>query len=264
MRVLRIAALGGLLAVVLAALSTATAIAAEPVFYECGKAEKVEGKLIGHYKTAVCSPEGYVETGGKFEFQEAQESTQKFKLKGKHPLTWTANPLGSIACSNVTGSGEYRNAKVLSDIKLTITGCKWYSYSFSNVAPGEIVTEPLEAEIGYLNPLTHKVGIDFRPESGEYLAIFHADGGEVIKMGWKGSVIGEIVTPINVYSNLLTIEFEGTSGSQKWQKLEGFPADTPDLAICKAIGHDCEFEEFLGMGISTRMEAKGNTLDLKA
>jgi hypothetical protein len=278
MRLLKIMGLCLVAAFALAAATAGAASAELPALYQCGAAVKnAEKHYTGGYDNKTCSTVN-AKHEGKYEFEEwrvgsketggKKGKVKKFKSKGKHPANLEVYPVGGVACTDTVATGEFSGPKNAKNINVTFTGCKFSSISCHSegAAAGEIKTNPLVAEIGYLNKATKKVGFDIKAETGTINAIVICGGlpGEYVKLEVTGSAVGEVVSPVNVFTNLAVLEFEQTFGKQKWTKLEGMPEDVLFTGFCKSIGHVCATEETIQSGESTRNEGKGETLELKA
>jgi hypothetical protein len=91
--------------------------------------------------------------------------------------------------------------------------------------PGEVETEPLTEETGWISKANNEAGVDFKPKSGEFLAQFACEG---LNVKVKGSVIGH-VTPLNVaaLSSQLNLIKDNTPGKSRNSpsNFEGGPED---------------------------------------
>src|ERR1700740_2693479 len=97
--------------------------------------------------------------------------------------------------------------------------------SSAGKGPGEVETELLTEETGWISKANNEAGVDFKPNSGEFLAQFACEG---LNVKVKGSVIGH-VTPLNVASltsqlNLLPDKTPGQPRNSP-SNFEGGPED---------------------------------------
>ena len=244
-----------------------------PEMWECAKAAK-EGKVYkGHYSGKKCEPSTYHPEGGqKYEFQPFTNAKPKtFKGRGG-AFNWSIENFSTISCLKSSDTGHFTGPRTVGHIVIAWTGCETAGLKFENTAKeGEIRTEPLRAEIGFFDEskgknVPQEVGIDLRPESGEYLAQYH--GGSVppvLNIRWKGSVIGEIVpgpkSPYNKFSKELTLNFEEIGGKQAIEKFETGPKDTLVAETCKGCEPTLPEDN---LAWSSEMTGKGEELYLKA
>jgi hypothetical protein len=275
MRLLKIMGLCLAAACALAVAVAGTASAAEPAIYQCGAAvknavtKKYEGKYEKGCKTLNAKGEG------KYEFEEwrlgskttggKKGKAKKFKSKGSPPGTLEVPHVSTVECAHSYDEGEFTGPKTAGNIKAKFTGCHASSEPCQNGATGEITTNVLKGEIGYVNKGAHTVGVDIKAQSGTVLAELHCGlpPAAILRLRVTGSVIGE-VTPINTWSKEATINFEQVSGKQDIKILEGM--SEPDFlltAYCKKV-EPCEPEEPSESGESAKGTGKGEELYLKA
>jgi len=267
------------------AIASANAFASEPAFYECGKAAKerveFEGKVhrvyTGKYIDTKCSeeaPEGKYRAGGapegEYEFREwslaaKKGKVKKFKSVGKPPATLEIPHVTTVECPHSSAEGEVSGPQTIGALRETLTGCKASSIPCENGELGEITTNPLRGEIGYVSLAKRRIGIDLRPESGAVFVELHCgvEPEPVLLLRTTGSLVGEI-GPVNAYTKELTINFEQVSGKQVLKELEGFTE--PDFlltAYCKSK-EPCEPQEPTESGHSAKLTLRGEELYLKA
>jgi hypothetical protein len=276
MRLLKIMGLCLAAACALAVAVAGTASAAEPAIYQCGAAvknpvtKKYEGKYEKGCKTLNAKGEG------KYEFEEwrlgssktggKKGKVKKFKSKGSPPGTLEVPHVSTVECAHSFDEGEFSGPKAAANIKAKFTGCKASSIPCENgVNAGEITTNTIKGEIGYISKTAHRVGVDLTPQSGTVFAELHCGSPPepILRLKVTGSLIGE-VTPINTWSKEATINFEQNSGRQKIQELEGMTE--PDVLItefCKKK-EECTPEEPIESGESAKGTGKGEELYLKA
>jgi hypothetical protein len=260
-------------AVGLAAVVAATAAASEPALYECAKLSKnAEKKYTGKYIDKHCSTEASKtekEAGktNKYELQEWAKAPTKVKaFKGKGSAgDLEVEGVGEVQCTKSADTGEFNGPKSAHNVKVTFTNCATLGHKCESpgAAVGEIKTETLEGEVGYLagggtkSPI---VGVDLKPQApGVYLAQFTCNPEE-LNLRVRGSVIGEVLPPYNVFTKEATLKFHSHNGIQEWQSFEGGPTDTlfsESCFGCEPSGHDPS-------GESQIVANKGEELMLKA
>lgn len=242
----------------------ASASAAEPALYECAKATKVENKYTGTYTDKKCSHEASPaekEAGktNKYELKEGVGKGKPFKGKGSGANLEVVE-VGGVACTSSSDSGKFTSPKGAGDVVVVFKGCELNGHKCENTGKaGEVKTNPLKGEIGYVEKATHKVGVDLSAETGLYEAQFHC--GE-ITMRVSGSVIGLVTSAINTFTKEATLSFTQSGGIQHIQNLEGMPKDTLSAELAGAGGE--EFGEAREAGEATEVTNKGEELELKA
>ncbi len=274
-----------------AAMSVATAAAAEPAVYECGKAPKEEAKYeskgkqktksvyTGQYTDKHCSspaPAGkYRAEGkpeGKYELQEWSLAAKKGKAKAFKGSGKGANleveGIGGITCTSSSDTGKFNSPTSADQIVVTFKGCEFVGKKCaSGSTAGEIITQDLVGTVGYLEGKgtpTPKAGADITPESGEVLATFSCGPDN---FAVTGAVIGQ-VTPVNHFTKEATFTFKQTSkvGVQEWPKFEEGPVQGLLTWLCEGAG--CQPLLSGGTGLPSSEETlvvnKGEELELKA
>ncbi|MCW3027566.1 MAG: hypothetical protein JWN81_777, partial [Solirubrobacterales bacterium] len=149
--------------------------------------------------------------------------------------------------SKGTGSGTKKIVKVT----VTFTGCvlSGKKCNSAGAAVGEIKTNELEGQIGYIEPKANQeVGQDLWPSSRtaaekekhefskeRLFAEFACEGSTGNKV-W-GSVIGKL-TPVNTLSKTMTLTYaKGTNaGEQAIKKLEGVEGGVEDVLKSNLFG----------------------------
>lgn len=252
------------LGILLAAFAPAGALAAEPALYECAKQTKVEKKYHGRFTEKKCATEATEaqQAEGKKNAYELREGIGKGKgFKGKGGGTnLEVKGLGGVTCTASSDAGAFTGPKTAGKVSVVFKGCALLGHSCENASKaGEIKTNTLKGEIGYINKETHEVGVDLSPETGLYEATFHC--GE-IEMRVSGSVIGVVKSPLNVFTKVATLDFEQAAGRQDVEGFEGEPNDTLGTEIAK-LGTE-SFGEAFGSGEEAEVTNKGEELELKA
>jgi len=143
-----------------------------------------------------------------------------------------------IYCNGQTGSGEYATTKSLGNVALTLTGCfkGVESDPCENTATnGEIVAGKLVAGLGILKESTEptkvKVGLQFRPASGETIAEFSC-GSTTVTV--NGSVVFE--GKANAMESKVTLKAAQAKGVQKWTHFVGGATNEDTLAVKLGAG----------------------------
>lgn len=284
MRHLRIVGLCLVAVFLLGAVAAVSASAAEPALYECGKAgkETVEWKegTPPHEKTKKKS----VYTGHFEKGCTVENTTDNYRIKGAHPgpegkyevmegigkgkvfkgtggrAELEVHSVGGIICQSSSDSGKFSSPKEASDIAVTFKGCEYIDTKCESkgAKAGEIKTNTLKGELGYIDAAKDEVGVDLTPESGTYEAEFTCEPQE---MRVRGSVIG-LVGPVNEFTKTSTLTFEQAYGKQGITRFEGGLEDT----LLTEIGRHGKFdeEEPLASGQEGKAVNKGEELELKA
>jgi hypothetical protein len=126
-----------------------------------------------------------------------------------------------IKCGTSTGSGEVTGAKAIGGYKQSYMSCALEGgskCSSSGAATGEVRTEPLSGEIGYIKA-PGSVGLRFESSKGKGFVLAEPSCGG-IKIPIKGAVIG-IIGPVNIETTKFELIQKGTEGVQAIKKFEG-------------------------------------------
>lgn len=136
----------------------------------------------------------------------------------------------SLACTLLSGSGEYSGQREVTGIVLTFSGCELAGAKCSSAGAGtgEIVSGTLEGGLGWRERPTNKVGLDLFPlgEAGPFLEA--TCGGATIVV--RGSVIAQI-TPVNNRSTTFALKFKQSKGKQTTEHFEGEANDVLEASI---------------------------------
>ncbi len=235
------------------AVSAASASAAEPALYECAKAgketvewkegapgkEKTKKKAVytGGYLDKKCteatSADVYRIKGahpgpeGKYELQEGVGKGKEFKGKGAGADLET--PVGEVRCTSSADAGKFTGPKT-GYLTATFKSCATLGHKCNSVgaATGEIKTEELEGEVGYISGgggSSPRVGVDLKPKTGSVMALFTCNPEE-LHLRVTGSVIGEVEPTYNRFTKEATVKLLSSSGHQAIEKMEGGVKDT--------------------------------------
>jgi hypothetical protein len=268
-RYLRITGLCLVVIVSVSAIASASASAELPTLYECAKAAKVGKKYTGKFTDKKCTKEATakeIEEGktNKYEFQEWNKEPKKIKaFKGKGGRADLAIEHSvTVACAKSTDSGKFTGPKTAGDVVAIFTGCEIAGLKCSNTSKaGEIKTNPLDGEVGYINKTKKEVGADLKPESGLYFAEFQCEEAIPLRLRVGGSVIGRI-NPINTMTKEATFEFRESGGKQEVQKFETGLSDILIAETCKGTG--CTPSDPENAAEETIAVNKGEELELVA
>ena len=153
---------------------------------------------------------------------------------------------GKVECKTSETTGEITSATG-GTVVATFHGCETLGkVCASEGAPAAtIITKLLATETGYVGVGGTKVGGDFKPASGVYLAEFECPGSPDIFNKVKGSVIGEI-TPANSMSTESKSILKESGGKQEFEKFDTGLKDTL-ISEVSSTGKGGPFGEFGGV-----------------
>jgi hypothetical protein len=218
--------------------ASARVIKAEALLPEIGRCTKVAPEKVGkekvfhgHYEAAGCVEENPQRTGlqnGKYEWTPGPGPSSSFNVTlGKTTLESVGKT--AIKCTAATGPGQYTGTKTAS-ATLTFTGCQAAdtkaSCNSSGAGAGEIVTSPLEGELGFIKDvfegetLSVSVGLDLKHSP----TLLTADCG-----GSAVSVAGSVIAPVGAVNKMLsafTLKYKAAGGKQAPEGFEEKPNDT--------------------------------------
>jgi hypothetical protein len=143
------------------------------------------------------------------------ETVAKFKLK----------------CASSVDAGEI-TGPTSGVVRITFKGCEsgGAACASAGAGAGEILTLPLVASLGYINPEGKVVGLDLANPAGAVVAEFRCGGTLAVL---KGSVIGKL-SPVNHVvkpSGHFKLKFEQKGGKQKYTNFAGGPLDILETAL---------------------------------
>jgi hypothetical protein len=265
------------------AVAAASASAAGPALYECAKAGKETAKYIskgkeksksvytGEYTNKECTdlaPPGKYRAEGKPEGKyTAQEITQHYAVEGKaEGSNLEILGIGGLTCAHSSYTGEFNSPKSADKINITFTDCELSHHQCETGATlGEIKVNQLQARIGYLDAATHEVGALFTPETGTYFVT----SMHCAELGLRtiGGVIGQVVSPVDTWTNAASLRFEESSGIQFLKHFEG-ESEEHGLLTETANYPEGEWHEGKASGesgeYSGKLTSKKAKLELKA
>jgi hypothetical protein len=140
----------------------------------------------------------------------------------------------ALKSTSADGGGEFTTAtsgtafSIFHSVELIAAGLKCNS---AGQAAGDVKTETLTEETGWISKGAGQAGVDFKPAAGLYLAILHCGPVEV-KV--SGSVIGE-TSPNNVSSLTSKLDLRANAGktANAPEKFEApAPKDTLSSEVC--------------------------------
>jgi len=112
----------------------------------------------------------------------------------------------SVECENETNSGEATGKNKLGNVHVTFTGCKMLGHfpcSGKGLASGEIQTDLLKGELGYISKASHEVGVKLEPATkhGHFAEFSCAFGPIDIVVGVGNKKEGAAYSPENKGGN---------------------------------------------------------------
>ena len=244
------------------AVMTATADAGgSPALYECAK---VKPKGTGRYNKG-CLVEGKHGSGeNDYEVQEGFGKGKLFKAKGTG-ANLEVTGVGGVGCLKSSAVGKFTSPTSGADVVATFGDCEFNGHKCESAgaASGTIVTDTLKGVVGYLagkGTLDPKVGTDFTPETGPFLASFSCGPYE---FDVEGAVIGE-VSPVNKFSKEAVFTFRQKAiGVQEWESFEEGPEQTLQVYLCQSCENPLTEQEISG-DEELEIKAKTEDLELKA
>lgn len=265
MKSMRILVLAILAVFALGALTAAGASATEPGWYECAK-NKTEGTLEKGCGTA----------GKGYELKPGVGKGKAFKGKGGEAKLHTAIPgKGDIPveCASFKDEGHALAPNLQVKVVAKFSKCKFAGLPCqSGAKSGEIVTNSLAGELGYVSKSPLVVGASLYAESepGKGLeAEFTCTGAAKIRV--HGGVIGTQTGDINTFSKTSTITYKTTEAEfipgfksvvNEDQKFEGGPETI--LLTEFEQGKGWEPEGGLPSGQEASATNKGEDIEIKA
>jgi hypothetical protein len=153
-----------------------------------------------------------------------------FKSTSKTLLIESTPAKVKVKCTADTNTGAV-TGPATAEVTFRFTNCTSTAVAgvlcnSPNGAPGEIVTEKLIGQLGYVTRAPKVVGLDLQNPTGGPLAVILC-GGLVIEL--RGSVIGR-VAPLNKKVTppaTVKLAFSQKAGQQAIRMLEGGPVDVP-------------------------------------
>lgn len=224
----------------LTAMMSAVSASAEtlPAVYECAKLSKskVTKKYEGQYEKGCVTKNAKGE--GEYEFQPWNLAAKKNKAKEFKDTKGGGSRLyivsvGGVTCTKNTDAGYFTGSKTVGKIRVVFTGCELNGQKCQGESPkaansGEVITNMLDGEIGYINKAAKEVGLVLRPESEPDFAAFHC--GE-LQFVTSGAVIGRVTSAENVFTKEVTLKYQQEEGRQEPESFEGGPSEVLGTTI---------------------------------
>jgi hypothetical protein len=190
-----------LIAVIALAAVAAAAASATPLWYECAK-------VTGGKFAKGCATEG---GKGGYEVKPGIGKGKPFKGKGGEAKLHTAIPgKGDIPveCLKFSDAGDLATPNLEVNVVAKFSGCKFAGLPCqTGTKKGEIVTNVLAGEAGYLTKSPLKIGVSLFSEVSPgpgFEASFTCTGSAKIRV--HGGVIGTI-TPVATFSKVATVTY---------------------------------------------------------
>jgi len=214
-------------------------------------------RFVPTNKTKICLKWKKLVEEGKT--KEAEELLEKHKLtaaecetllkenegkgEGQEPVVLETVSGNVVECSGVNATGEYSSTKTVSNVDTTFTGCevpaaegKGTPCTSPGAKEGEIVTTPLEGELGVIkkepNPINDTVGIVLFPAPGASVAEFEC--GPFFETFFEKVVVtGSVIHQVTINKMLLSEseKFVQKNGIQKPESFDGGPADVLESSL---------------------------------
>jgi hypothetical protein len=152
--------------------------------------------------------------------------------------------------------GEFTGDKTVAKVIITFTGCEssGFKCNTAKAEAGEIKTNELNGEIGYLEKATKKVGLKLVPTGGGNFAEFSCAG--IVKVTVRGTSYGEI--KVTGFSKTGELNYEQAKGKPKWAKFEG----EAENKLESSVGGGA-FEES-GIATKATVESEGDAVAIEA
>jgi hypothetical protein len=258
----RIMGLCALALIVLSALAASSAWAEAPEYGRCLKAEKNSKKEYnGKFSDSKCTKEVPVAERpkkGKYSWEPGAEN-RKFTSSGGVGVLEAVGGTGT-ECKTETSTGEFvpGDNKEERGIVVIFKNCVTLDEPCSTPGAnaGEIVTNELEAIVGWENKAAKKTDVMLYPAKSVKSGLFT----EFSCTGLVVKVRGHVLVPIknDKMTSTETLKFKATNGKQKPEKWEG----TPETAILEASFAENGFEQ-AGQTITTTLKGE-EKLELNA
>jgi hypothetical protein len=154
--------------------------------------------------------------------------------------TITTETLVIVYCKDDFDNGQLYSDHAIGGAKFVFSKCESAKATgilcnSKGAEPGEVVTEPVMATLGWINKAKGEVGLQLKPEkAGGLLAKFEC--GKASKREIRGSAIAPI-TPVNTPvapTEAFTSAFAQSEGKQTVASFEGEPAVSLETSVNKA------------------------------
>jgi hypothetical protein len=235
MRQIRIAGLCLVVVFALGAVAATSAIATAPEYGRCIKKAKAEGKGFTSNK-CITAGEG---TKAKYEWVPGAGKT-KFETNGKIGLLTSVNGQ-KVECKTESSTGEFfeGNNKEAGNMAIKFNECASLGQSCKSpgAKAGELVTNNVEALVGWENKAKKKTDIELHPAKSVTSGLFIEFECATLVVKVKGAVLVPIKNDAMKTSEVL--KFKQKAGKQKPEKWE----ESPGKTILEASFKGSSFEQ---------------------
>jgi hypothetical protein len=231
--------IAGLCLIAVFALGALTATSAMATAPEYGRCLKKKVKALPAYTTSKCTIESKETKTASYEWVPGAGKT-KFETKGGAGIL-SAVGGDSVECKTETSKGEFfeGNNKEAGNMTIKFNECESLSLACKTpgAAEGELVTNDVEALVGWENKAKKKTDIELHPAKSVSSGLFieFECGGAVIKV--KGAVLVPIKNDAMKTSEVL--KFTDLKGKQKPEKWE----ESTKKVILEASFNGNEYEQ---------------------
>jgi hypothetical protein len=253
-------------ALAMAAVTSAAASAELPEYMVCGKATKMGKESQGHYTSKECTEESEVASGGRYELEKGFGRRAAFTARSANSTLASSEMPGVMECKSTASTGELTGTREAKDVLITSAGCEAAGLTCTSAGAkaGEIVTNPLKGELGYLagkGTSTPTVGLLLLQESTTYTAEFDCEG---VLVRIQGPVIAEVTGDVNRISTESTYAFRQSDGVQQFTGFEGgaFLDDVWRWEFNDGKGYEPEGGDPSGLELTA--SARSDALEIKA
>jgi hypothetical protein len=229
MRRIRIAGLCLVAVFATSLIASSAASAALPEFGRCIKQVAVEKKYAGNYSDSKCTKEvkgEEVAKKGKYKWEAGPGAKPGFTTSGG-TATLATKGGKTVTCTSEKSTGEYLSGDNKHEsTTVEFAGCVSNSFKCTTEgkASGELVTNPLEGEVGYENKAKKKTALKLYPKAPQKKFIEFKCIGLEVKVRGKGEENGAGIL-VNIKNDKMatteTLKYKATKGVQKPVKWEG-------------------------------------------
>jgi hypothetical protein len=223
MRRIRIA---GLCLVAVCAMSIIASSSASAALPEFGRCIKKAVKSLPGYSDSKCTKEATEAKKGSYEWLPGPGPKAGFTTTGG-TATLATKGGKTVTCTSENSTGEYLsgdNKHEATTVKFN--GCTSSSFKCktTGAAEGELITNPLEGEVGYENKAKKKTALKLYPQAPNKKFIEFKCIGLEVKVRGKGEENGAGIL-VNIKNDKMstteTLKYKATKGVQKPVKWEG-------------------------------------------
>jgi len=196
----------------IAAIGSAAASAAGPIYFTCGKAPKNEAKeYTGHYAGKECKKSEFTPTGGKYLLVPGIGKGKAAKTKGGVAILHSVNPEAHadipVECQKFKGSFEVVAPNGVKNAKTTFSKCKALGAPCENVKKETIETKVLAGSLGWINKAEGTVGTDLVSEASPGGPVAEFTCAALGEIRTTGSVIGQNEADVGVTTGTSNLKF---------------------------------------------------------